>query len=255
MPNPNVGNDEAAMYLAYYASKDMEREAVNRLYSASLQKKQSALLRAEAELYPSQPPVVRTQKQVQEYVEQVVKTDLMKRQQHLLEIERQVYHDPRTLDPAPLTPTRLKQHVKHMYQDQVQRFRRAEQNRLKEYGLVPEHQPMTSAGPASARSSSAVTPGRNRGSAGIAEVDANRQREAKWKPVATSPVHKDVFLHSKPPGPPVEPAGSEKHDMRELHEYFERLAKPLRVWQKAEHTKRRDPREEAFNLYPKFRKT
>ncbi len=235
------------MYLSYFASKEMERESVNRLYSHSLQKRQSALLRAEAELYPSQPPVVRTQRQVEEYVEKVVKTDLERRRRHLLELERQVYHDPCAPDPDPLTASKLKSHVKHMYTDQVTRFRRAQEARLKEYG-----------GPGS----SSVTPARPRsasagGKGGLAEVDANKEREAKWRPVATSPKHKDVFLSSKPPAPrkiAEQPSPGRQQDLQELNEYFERLAKPLRVWPKVEETKRPDRREEGFNLYPKFRK-
>jgi hypothetical protein len=233
----------------------MERESVNRLYSHGIQRKQSAMLRAEAEVYPSRPPVVRTPQQVTEYVEKVVKPDLERRHRHLVELDRQVYSDPCALDPRPLSAARLESHVKHMYEDQVNRFRRTREARLKEYGAEDQQQQHRTA--TVARSASA-----SGGRGGIQQLDINKEREAKWRPVAASPKRKDAFLHQKPSHPATgaeqkSPGrGEQRMDLEEINKYFARLSKPLRVWPKADAAKRVDLREEGFNLYTsKFRKS
>lgn len=222
MPNPFVGNDDAADYLDYYASSSMERDAVHRLYADGCKRHREARQRAEAQLYPSRPPVVRTQEQVDEFLKRV-KDAAERKQRKQLALEQQLYGPPPT---AHLDPARLEKHVQHMYDEQMKRMRRHRAAAAEIRGDRPPSQRE------------------------LQEREVNSKRESQWKPVATSPRRQDgkaTLVYDSPRRRSASAAEkriltSEERD--EKARYFEKLSKPLRVYPKVPRTAK-----DGFNIY------
>lgn len=234
MPNPFVGNDDAADYLDYYASSSMERDAVQRLHDKGCQRLREARQRVEAQVYPSRPPVIRTQSEVNAFLARN-KEAADRKQRNLLALDREIYGG-RTSS-THMDPARLEGHVKHMYDEQMKRMRR----RLAENALIRGDKPLS---PRLAQ-----------------EKELNAERESKWRPVATSPRRQDgkaTLLYDSPrrrsvsAGGPATIGGSARstsltREEREAKErYFKKMSKPLKVHPKVE-VKPKD----GFNVYVK----
>ncbi|RNF06131.1 uncharacterized protein Tco025E_07652 [Trypanosoma conorhini] len=134
MPNPYVGNSEAARYVEYYASPRMQRDAVHRLYHKDVRRRQESQRRAEAAVYPSPPRVYRTQKEIDDYVNAMVHEEVFRRQRKLAELEWELYH------PAPtryLTQQDMERHLRHMYDQQLLRRERREREKRRIFGTPP----------------------------------------------------------------------------------------------------------------------
>lgn len=224
MPNPYIGNDDAAEYVDYYASSSMERDAVQRLYEEGCQRHREKLRKVEAELYPTRAPVVRSKPQIDAFLERVKKLNDKKRLS-LIQRENEIYGQPTIhMDPA-----RLQGHVKHMYDDQIRKIQR----RSHEAAEIRGDRPIP---PAAAK-----------------EKEFFRERESLWRPVATSPKRMDgkaTLIYDSPRRRAVSAAGapskrslSAEERQRQAH-YFSKLSKPLRV-----HPKVPLQPKDGFNLY------
>lgn len=227
MPNPYVGNEDAAEYLLYFASSTMEKESVHRLYDDGIQKKRSALMKAEAELYPCRAPVVRTKEEIESYLERLRELSA-RRQRKLVSLEQQLYPQPA----LHMDPKKLEAHVKHMYVDQMKRIRRKEAQTALIRGDAVNN----------------VATTKNE----LQERDVNKEREAKWRPVAASPQRQDgkaTLLYDSPRRRAVSASGRRKitpEEQKEKQKYFAELAKPLRVYSKVTPKPKDD-----FNVYVK----
>ena len=213
MPNPFTGNEQAAEYLLRLSSGSMERACVERLYHDGVNNRRTAVLKAEAEMYPQQPTVRRSAEEVDAYLNKI-KEFSARRQRNLIELDQQLYRQPvRHMDPLA-----SKAHVKHMHDDQVRRFARHRAERLAQYGIKEEK----------------------------AVPSALRDRESGWRPVATSPQRDDgrrTLGHLSPNR--VKRSSSAATRTKEQQEnYLRRLSKPLRRSEKVEPRGKDD-----FNLY------
>ncbi|EAN89206.1 hypothetical protein C3747_115g100 [Trypanosoma cruzi] len=134
MPNPYIGNGDAARYVEYYASPRMQRDAVYRLYNEGIQRRQESQRRAEEAVYPSQPRIYRTQKEIDDYVNAMVYSEVFRRQKKLAELEWELYH------PTPtryLTDQDMAMHVQHMYDQQLRKRERREREKQRLFGMTP----------------------------------------------------------------------------------------------------------------------
>ncbi|CUG40397.1 Hypothetical protein, putative [Bodo saltans] len=234
MPNPFVGNDDAADYLEYYASSSMERDAVHRLHNDGCQRQREARQRIEAQVYPSRPPVVRTQDQVNAFLART-KEAADRKQRKLLALDREVY-GVKAAATIHLDPARLQTHVKHMYDEQMKKMKR----RLAQAAEI--------------RGDRLPSPRE------LEEREVYMARESKWRPVAHSPKRQDgkeTLLYDSPRrrsisagggsasgGRLAAPLSKEERDAKER--YFKKLAKPLKVHPKVPLTPR-----DGFNVYAK----
>jgi hypothetical protein len=233
MPNPYVGNDDAAEYLEYYASSSMERDAVHRLHNDGCQRQREARQRIEAQIYPSRPPVVRTQDQLNAFLHRN-KEAADRKQRKLLALDRELY-GAKAAAAIHLDPARLEHHVKHMYDEQMRKMKR----RL--------------AAQAEIRGDRPPSPRE------LEVKELYSAREAKWRPVAHSPKRqdgKDTLLYDSPRrrsisagggsgrGSSAAPLSKEEREAKER--YFKKMAKPIRV-----HEKVPVPPRDGFNVYGK----
>lgn len=216
MPDPYSGNREAAEYLLKLAAGTNEQACVERLHYEGINSRRSAQLKAEAEMYPTQPAVRRSAPEVEAYLNRV-KEFSARRQRNLIEMDQKLYRQP----VLHMDPTASKAHVKHMHDDQVRRFARHRAERMKQYG-IPEEEPPKS--------------------------PTTKKRESNWRPVACSPKRDDGrrtlgYLSPNNNRRSASQGGTTR--TREQQEtYFRLLAKPLRRYEKVE------PREkDTFNLY------
>lgn len=218
MPNPFVGNEDAAGYLDYFASSSMERDSVKRLYDEGIHRKREALRKVEADVYPKQQTPVLSNEALTDYLRRV-KEAADRRQRKLVTLEQQLYGHPTPL----LGKKELNQHVKHMYDDQVRR----RQKRLE--ALESQR----------ANSAKKSVPQK------LAEWEVNREREAKWRPVATSPRREDgkrTMVYESPKR--ASSARPVHRDPAESQARLNHLSKPLRVFPKCD-VKPKD----GFNIY------
>ncbi|KEG08438.1 hypothetical protein DQ04_07181000 [Trypanosoma grayi] len=234
MPNPYLGNDDAARYVGYYASSRMQKESVRRLYEDGIQRQQESQRRAEEAVYPSQPRTYRSQKEIDAYVNEMVYAEVFRRQKKLAELELDLYRPPPT---RYLTEQDMEQHVRHMYDQQLRRRERRERERMRRLGLE------------------AASTERER--LLLQEREINRVREERWRPPSAYMKRDDgkmllvselaaihVERSASPPTPTTETpkrATSRHTDPRRLQE----LAKPLRVTPKVQ--------KEEDTLMPPFR--
>lgn len=214
MPNPFTGNEQAAEYLQRLASGSLERACVERLHYDGINNRRAAILKVEAEIYPKQPSVRRSSKEVDAYLSKV-KEFSARRQRNLIELDQQLYRQPvRHMDPQS-----SKAHVKHMHDDQVRRFARHRAERLAHYGITDERP--------------AVSP-------------TIKERESRWKPVASSPQRDDGrrTLGYLSPNHAKRSSSATTRSKDQQENYFRKLSKPLRRSEKVEPRGKDD-----FNLF------
>ena len=125
MPNPFVGNQHAAAYVDFYASRDMENAAVDRLYQQGMRHHQLTLKHATAAWKPAQPSVVRSAAEIEAYATKLCDEELKNRRSSLNELEQQMY----PLHQRQLTHDAMQQHIQHMYADQMTIKQRRAQRR------------------------------------------------------------------------------------------------------------------------------
>ncbi|CAD2221321.1 hypothetical protein AGDE_05740 [Angomonas deanei] len=133
MPNPYTNNTEAAYFVDYYGSKRMLQDSTNRLYNGGVRRKKEAVRRVEQEVYNRPPTVRRTQQEIDEYLRVRVEEELLRRQQHRVELARELY--PTTESPPRyLTGEEFQRHVKHVYTDPMRRRELREREIEKVFG-------------------------------------------------------------------------------------------------------------------------
>lgn len=114
MPNPYKGNDKAAYAVEYFASKSMLRDSVYRLHNRGVFEQQQAIERVEREVYPEVPAVVRSNDEVQHYLEKRVTEEVFRRQQRQAARERQFY--PQLYERGPVLSGReLEAHLDRLF--------------------------------------------------------------------------------------------------------------------------------------------
>lgn len=91
MPNPFVGNDEAAAYLVRLGTPAAIAASVTRLHSDGVQRRREAVRRIEAEVYPPQQPPLRSSAEIAAHAQQMASEETTRRRQRLAEAERAVY--------------------------------------------------------------------------------------------------------------------------------------------------------------------
>ncbi|ORC92815.1 uncharacterized protein TM35_000021410 [Trypanosoma theileri] len=163
MPNPYLGNDDAARYVEYYASPRMQRDSVRRLYNTGMERRRESLRRAEEALYPTRPTTYRSQKHIEDYVNEMVYAEMFRRQKKLAELEWDLYK------PSPtryLTGRELEVHVQHMYDQQIRRKQRRERELKLRMGIINSEGDEIS-----------VKQHRT-----VQERDKNRELEENWRP-------------------------------------------------------------------------
>ncbi|RNF12359.1 hypothetical protein TraAM80_00370 [Trypanosoma rangeli] len=134
MPNPYIGNSDAARYIEYYASPRMQRDAVQRLYHKDMQHRQESQRRAEEAVYPPPPRIYRTQREIDDYVNAMVNKEVFRRQKKLAELEWELYH------PTPtryFTEQEMERHVQHMYNQQLRKREHREREKQRLFGVTP----------------------------------------------------------------------------------------------------------------------
>lgn len=205
MPNPFVGNDEAARYIADLGSKEAMRASVQRLYQEGMQRRREAVRRVEEEVYPPLMPPLRTAKEIELHSYAMALEEQQKRRQRFAELERNVYGAMLKKSPSPV---RDKDIAKRCYDDQVRRLARRDAciKALKQKCGAPL----------------SPTPAEKEEKAKLA------QRERKFNPAARK--HADplaevakLLLVCDVPQPPPKPSTMPKDD---LAEHWNRLAKP-----------------------------
>ncbi|KAH9577669.1 hypothetical protein LSM04_004705 [Trypanosoma melophagium] len=163
MPNPYLGNDEAARYVEYFASPRMQRDSVKRLYNTGMERRRESQRRAEEALYPTRPTTYRSQKHIEDYVNEMVYAEMFRRQKKLAELEWDLYK------PSPtryMTGRELELHVQHMYDQQMRRRQRRERERKLRMGIIKSE-------------SDEITVKQQRA---LEEQEKIREREEHWRP-------------------------------------------------------------------------
>lgn len=174
MPNPYVNNDKAAAFVQHYASDGMVASSVNRLYRGGIARQQQARIKAEQEAYPEryQPPLRRTQAEIEHYLQSRVETELLRRQQHRAALQRELSSE--TVPPPRYIEKRaLQRQVKRLYTDSMRRRRMREEQMERAFGRDRSEEELVYSG---------LSP---------REIAELKEREAGWRPPSASVPHED----------------------------------------------------------------
>ncbi|KPI83189.1 hypothetical protein ABL78_7789 [Leptomonas seymouri] len=208
MPNPNAGNERAAAYVDYYASPQMVNSSVNRLYYGGVERKKRAEAIATEKVYPKTPSARRSKAQLENYLQNSVQGELLRRQQHRAVLQQELYPDFEAPQRV-LKPKEMERHVEHVYNVPiiVRRAREAEMRRIfgadkdpkevkKETVYRYQRLPQDVAGPAGTSASpSARGTSSSRGRSGSSHldpvVDYFSRLESNWRQPSASWPHDD----------------------------------------------------------------
>ncbi|CCW65018.1 unnamed protein product [Phytomonas sp. EM1] len=169
MPNPYLNNDKAARFVDYYASADMLKESVNRLYYGGIAWKKATEDQAEQMAYPPEPVVFRTQAEIDAYLQQRVYHEQLRRQQRRTALQRELYPEPRVHGRV-LSEKELQQHIKHVYNDPIRRQKLRQREIERIFGTERKLNTV------------ARTP---------EDEKVLKALEASWRPPSASPSHRD----------------------------------------------------------------
>lgn len=239
MPSPYIGNDDAARYVAYYASPLMQRDTVRRLHDVGVRRREESHRRAEEAAYPSQPRTYRSQKEIDDYVNNMVYREMFRRQKKLADLECEMYKSKPT---RYLSRQNLETHVQRMYDQQMRRKENRERERLERFGT---------------RATSAQ--------AGVRGQKGCRDLEERWRPPSAHIKYEDgkmllvselAAVHGERSSscPPSSSADATPKDAanRRRHADLERLralAKPLRVTPKVRKEQNENSLTPPFRLF------
>ena len=128
MPNPLTHNDEAAQFVAYYASPAMESDLVRRLHSNAASKKRLEQQNA-ATKTAKLPLQTRTPAEIEAYAKQAVYDEMNRRERHKAALEAEMYGALRQGHKDHFaSPSEQEAHLKQLYVDPFNKMvaRRAE---------------------------------------------------------------------------------------------------------------------------------
>ncbi|CCW70737.1 unnamed protein product [Phytomonas sp. Hart1] len=169
MPNPYRHNDKAARFVDYYASADMLKESVNRLYYGGMAWKRATVAQTEQMIYPPEPVVCRTQTEIDDYLHHRVHHELLRRQQHRVALQRELYPEPKGSRRV-LNERELQKHIKHVYNDPIRRQKLRQREIERVFGTERRINPVGRA---------------------PEEEKTLKALEASWRPPSASPPHDD----------------------------------------------------------------
>lgn len=185
MPNPYANNGRAAAFVDYYASDQMVQSSVDRLYHGGVARQQRARAAAEREAYPErfQPPVRRSQEEIDDYLQGHVGGELLRRQQRRVALQQA--YSPTAVGgsdgpppPRLLAAPALEQQVRRLYTDSLRRRQMREHETRKIFGAD--------------RTEAELVYGRRHCDPhALAE---RRERESGWRPVSPSVPYEDNRL-------------------------------------------------------------
>ncbi|KAG8340923.1 hypothetical protein ERJ75_000245900 [Trypanosoma vivax] len=225
MPNPYIGNDEAARFVEYFASLRMLRDSVYRLHTVGQLHQVESRRRARAAIieYSFPPRILRSQREIDGHVNKMVHEEMLRRQKKLSELAWEIYHPARR---RCMSKAELQTHVHHMYEEQMRlREQRRQQSKLNLGILTKEEKEAKT----------------KRGKELMQARELMRQREGNWRTPSAHVKHNDgdLLLVSQVPISPM-PRSSPGRSSRDggsplrkgAHivdmERLKRLAEPLR---------------------------
>lgn len=199
MPSPRDPNERAAAFVEYYASPQMVAKSVDRLYYGGIERKKVAQARAEQSAYPPTRRSVRSQSEIDAYLQSRVHGELLKRQQRRTALQQAL--DP-TVEPPPqyLREKEMKAHLHHMYDEQLRlrRSREAELQRIFGVSRSPadvQAEILHGYSRSPTTTIASTSPQRKQSAAQLADAEERAERFAKlergWRPPPSSMKYDD----------------------------------------------------------------
>eukprot|EP00796_Vickermania_ingenoplastis_P003987 gene3987-2842_t len=237
MPDPYKGNEQAASLVDYYASDRMLRDSVYRLHNQAIYQKRATIRRAETQFYPPSPRLLRSQEEMDRYLERRVTKEMLRRQQRRAETERELY--PERFRRIHISEEALEEQLQRLYTPATP------EHRIKR--KPPRHRDPVTGKPLPSPKELAAKEddeGSEEGGEGKSHRVHRLPPRDVWRPTyCHGEVRASVLekLYSPPPREPA-PFDKSKHEERILA-----LSKPLRV------TPRPQTSETAENPKPPFK--
>lgn len=130
MPNPYRGNEKAAYTVSYYASGRMINDSVHRLHQQAMEERRQEIERLDHELYPETHAPIRSPEEMKKYLEFRVNKEMLRRQQRLTALERDLYPERFSAGPQ-LNEAELNEQILRLYKPNIDPSQKAIEQRPK----------------------------------------------------------------------------------------------------------------------------